>query len=83
MVVDPKQYSDTLHARACPRAPAPSEGSAGALAEPELQAILGCLGREGQAGAGGIRVVTVDWVVACAGLGESVRAAHPLPLVHP
>jgi hypothetical protein len=85
VVVDPKQYTDTLLARArpAPAAAASSSSSAGeapptVLSEPELQALLGCLRREGTAGAGGIRVVTVDWVVVCAGLGETVGSLSVL-----
>jgi hypothetical protein len=76
VVVDCLSYCESVTRRRVNKNKTPSkrDKEAGVLSALELAAIEGCVGREGQLSVheGGIKVVTIDWVVHCLQLGEQV-----------
>jgi hypothetical protein len=76
VVVDCLSYCESVTRRRMNKNKTPSkrDKEAGVLSALELAAIEGCVGREGQLSVheGGIKVVTIDWVVHCLQLGEQV-----------
>lgn len=74
VVVDCLSYSDIVSYRTLGKAPGKKGAEQSGLSLKELAAIEGCVEREGQLSVrqGGIKVVTIDWVVHCLQLGEQV-----------
>ena len=74
VVVDCLSYCESVTRRRMNKTPSKRDKEAGVLSSLELAAIEGCVSREGQLSVheGGIKVVTIDWVVHCLQLGEQV-----------